>query len=204
VNENGGPFTSLPPPGSNGYKALGLAPSVTFETRDNQVYPRNGWYIEAMFLFYPTWSSSYTHFKWIRADVRKYFPINWTSDRDIIALQLITTFTSDNAPFKDMADVGGSNIMRGYYTGFYRYQHSHALQAELRLGIGKYLGLVSWAGFSLTSEKWFELLRHSIKPNAGVGLRFMINRKDRLNIRLDQGFGNQDQSGFYLDLAEAF
>lgn len=32
----------------------------------------------------------------------------------------------------------------------------------------------------------------------------MMNRKDLLNIRVDQGFGKKKQSGFYLDIAEAF
>ena len=32
----------------------------------------------------------------------------------------------------------------------------------------------------------------------------MMNRKDRLNVRVDQGFGKKGQSGFYFDIAEAF
>lgn len=68
----------------------------------------------------------------------------------------------------------------------------------------KFIGLDVWVGAALTTDTWYEFFDNPIKPNAGIGLRVMINRKDKLNVRADQGFGNQGQSGFYLDISEAF
>jgi hypothetical protein len=63
--------------------------------------------------------------------------------------------------------------------------------------------MVAWVGGCTVSEKWSEPFAHSIKPNAGAGLRIRINQKDKLNLRADYGFG-RNQSGLYFDAAEAF
>jgi len=42
-----------------------------------------------------------------------------------------------------------------------------------------------------------------MKPSVGTGLRIMIDKAERLNMRLDFGFGD-DTSGFYLNVTEAF
>jgi len=39
--------------------------------------------------------------------------------------------------------------------------------------------------------------------SAGLGFRFMVDSRERVNLRVDFGFGNDD-SGFYISLGEAF
>jgi hypothetical protein len=126
------------------------------------------------------------------------------SDIDAIAFQFLANVNTGDVPFKDLADIGGSNTMRGYYTGYYRYKNLYAFQAEYRANVWKRIGFTVWAGAALTPEKWYTFFDHSIKPNAGIGLRLMLNQKDKLNVRVDQGFGKQGQNGFYLDIAEAY
>lgn len=206
-NINGGPtghFSEDQPPGNQGYWLQGFAPALTLETRDNYVYPRKGFYLEVLYYLYPSWGENSYGFRNLRIDARKYFPIKLTSDIDALAFQFVANVNNGNVPFKDMADIGGSNTMRGYYTGFYRYNNLYALQAELRMHLWWRLGVTAWVGAALTPEYWYSFFDHSIKPNAGLGLRIMMNRKDRLNVRVDQGFGKKGQSGFYLDIAEAF
>jgi hypothetical protein len=43
----------------------------------------------------------------------------------------------------------------------------------------------------------------NLKYSVGAGIRFAINRKERLNVRFDYGFGRQNNS-FYIMLTEAF
>jgi len=200
----GGHFSEDKPPGYEGYWLQGFAPALTIETRDNYVYPRKGFYLEALYYLYPSWNGKSYGFGSFKLDSRKYFPITWISDIDALAFQFLAHVNSGDVPFKDMADIGGSNTMRGYYTGFYRYNNLYAFQAEYRTRIWWRLGLTAWVGAALTPEKWYTFLDHPVKPNAGVGLRIMMNKKDLLNVRVDQGFGNKGQSGFYLDIAEAF
>ena len=199
-----GHFIEDKPPGYNDYWVLGVAPAFTIETRDNYVYPRKGFYLEALYYIYPPWSRKTYRFQSFKLDIRQYYPVNLFSTIDVVAFQFLANVNTGHVPFKDMADIGGSYTMRGYYTGFYRYNNLYAFQAEFRTQLWWRLGLALWAGGALTPEKWYTFFDHTIKPNAGIGLRIMMNRKDRLNVRVDQGFGKKGQSGFYLDIAEAY
>lgn len=202
-NESGS-LAVTKPVGYNDYYVLGLGPGITFETRDNQVYPRKGHFIEILTLMYPGWNqTSYGYFNF-RLDARKFFPLKIISDNDVLAVQFYANINTGTVPFKDMADVGGSNVMRGYYTGFYRYNNLYSFQAEYRATIWKRLGFAAWLGAALTSEKWYQPFHNQMRPNGGIGLRIMINTKDKLNIRVDQGYGNKGQKGLYLDISEAF
>jgi hypothetical protein len=199
-----GQFEIDKPVGYSGYWIVGIAPAFTYESRDNVVYPRKGAYIEAVYFVYPSWEGSSYGFNQLRIDARKYFPLKSKSNLNVLAFQFLANLNTGDVPFKDMADIGGSNTMRGYYTGFYRYKNLYALQAEYRIHVWNWIGISLWTGAALTTEKWYAITDHSIKPNAGIGLRLMVNKKDHLNVRVDQGWGNQGQKGFYLDIAEAY
>ena len=199
-----GSFYADKPKGYTGYKALGIAPLLAIESRDNQNYPRTGAFVELQLLAYPRAGDSYADFFNVRLDARKYFPLELISGRDVVAVQLFANVNTGNVPFKDMADIGGGNVMRGYYTGFYRYKNLYAVQAEYRAGLWRFIGIDAWVGGAFTPVSWYSIGDSGFKPNAGIGLRVMINQKDKLNIRVDQGFGNKKQQGFYLDIAEAY
>ena len=79
----------------------------------------------------------------------------------------------------------------------------YAWQTEYRFMAHRYVGFVGWVGLATLSEEWYKPFRHSVKPSVGVGLRVRINQTDKLNVRADYGFGNEQQ-GLYLDAAEAF
>ncbi len=204
VDSGVGSLSQDKPLGYDGYWIQGFAPTFLIETRDSFVYPRKGFYLEALLYFYPSWGGKSYGFESYKLDIRKYYPVKWLSDIDAIAFQFLANANTGDVPFKDLADIGGSNTMRGYYTGYYRYKNLYAFQAEYRANVWKRIGFVVWAGAALTPEKWYTFFDHSLKPNAGIGLRLMFNTTDKLNVRVDQGFGKQGQNGFYLDIAEAY
>lgn len=199
-----GQFINEKPLGYQGYWELGFAPALTIETRDNVVYPRKGYYLEAAYFINPKWKGRSFNYNQVKMDVRKYFPLNVFSKNDVIAFQLLANISVGNVPFKDMSEIGGAYNMRGYYTGFYRYKNMFSMQCEFRASLYKSIGAVCWIGGTWMPKQWHNWNGLDCKPNAGFGLRITINKKDHLNLRLDQGFGNQNQNGFYLDVAEAF
>lgn len=204
MNSGVGSFATDQPRGYDNYWILGFAPAITIETRDSFVYPRNGFFLEALYYIYPSWNGNSFGFQQLRVDVRKYFPMKLMSDIDALAFQFTANVNTGDVPFKDMAEIGGASMMRGYYTGFYRYRNLYAFQAEYRAHIWNRFGINIWAGGALASTHWYNFFENALKPNAGIGLRIMMNRQDRLNVRIDQGFGKENQKGFYLDISEAF
>lgn len=164
TSADGGSFSTDNPVGYEGYQVLGFAPILAFETRDSQTYPRKGVYAEILLMSYPDWLYRSFHFFNFRIDARKYYPVNWMSDHDVIAVQLFITVNKGNVPFIDMADLGGSNVMRGYYTGYYRYKNLYAFQTEYRASVWKFIGVNVWVGAAMTPEKWHSPGGSSIKP----------------------------------------
>lgn len=201
VHSNEGAFAEDSPPGFNGYSVAGIAPAFTSDKRDNQVYPRTGHFVEIYWMAYPGAVSDFV-FGNFRIDWRVYKPLNLIND-DVLAFQFVGNLNEGTVPFRDMADIGGPNITRGYYRGYFRYKNLYAFQTEYRFMLHKYVGLAVWVGAATVAEKWYQPFEFSVKPNAGIGLRLRINQKDKLNLRADYGFG-RNQSGLYFDAAEAY
>jgi outer membrane protein assembly factor BamA len=201
ISPMSGTLETTAPPGYEGYRVMGLAPAFNIDSRDNQVYPSAGVYVDISWMAYPGFASDYV-FGNFRADMRTYRKLKLLRD-DVLAFQFLLNFNQGSVPFKDMAEVGGSNTMRGYYTGYYRYDNQYAFQIEYRFMLMKYVGLATWVGACLPTSDWKNPFENVVKGNAGIGLRVRINQRDKLNLRGDMGWG-KGQQGLYLDAAEAF
>ncbi len=93
--------------------------------------------------------------------------------------------------------------MRGYYEGRFRDQNVALLQSEVRFDLYKRLGGVVFGAVGVLGDNQMLLRPDDPKVAYGAGLRFTVNRRDHLNIRLDYGIGRQS-SGLYLTIGEAF
>lgn len=200
-SDESGSLSTTRPPGREGYHVTGFAPAVCFDSRDSQVYPTNGFYLDVLWIAHPGFIGDYT-FGTFKLDVRTYMPLARLRD-GVLAFQFFMNLNAGTVPFKDMTELGGADLMRGYYRGYYRYRNYYAFQTEFRMMISERFGFGTWVGAALNSDEWSEPFQHPIRPNAGLGLRYRINRQDKLNVRGDFGAGRH-QSGFYLDISEAF
>ena len=54
-----------------------------------------------------------------------------------------------------------------------------------------------------THLKWFLLYKLSF-AYCGAGLRFRFNEEQKVNLRMDLGFGNDGNMGIYFGIEEAF
>ena len=93
--------------------------------------------------------------------------------------------------------------MRGYYEGRYRDRQYLAGQAEYRFPLWWRIGGAAFAGMGDVAPDLGSFTFSSLKPSYGLGLRFMINKEEKVNIRLDYAWG-KETSGFYLEITEAF
>ncbi len=92
--------------------------------------------------------------------------------------------------------------MRGYYKGYYRDQGAYSMQSELRGTVVGRLGAAAFVavGESFESTPDLEAMRWA----GGLGLRFLLEQKKDINIRVDYGRGEDGISGFYVTIGEAF
>ena len=110
-----------------------------------------------------------------------------------------TTFS--DAPFNQLSQLGGLKRMRGYLKGRFRDDHFLTFQSEYRFPIfrrikGAVFGSVGSVG---SQEDGFQKAFFSY----GLGIRIGISKIEKINLRLDYGFG-KNTSGFYLTFGEAF
>lgn len=178
----------------------GLGLSFIYDSRDNILNAAQGMFMQFSTFFHGTGLGGDFNFNRYTADIRKFWQFQ---NKDVLALQYLGEFNTGNTPFREMAQLGGDMIMRGYYNGRYRDQHQMAFQGEYRKQVLSWLGVVAFGAVGDVADELSAFDAREFKYAAGGGLRFMVNKSDRLNIRLDYGFGNET-SGFYFAIAEAF
>ena len=93
--------------------------------------------------------------------------------------------------------------MRGYYNGRFRDKNAVVLQAEWRQKVYKKLGITVFGNFGEVMPNVLKFYLADMKTSGGMGLRFMIDKQEKLNFRFDAAFG-ENSHGFYFNIAEAF
>jgi hypothetical protein len=187
--------------GINGGNNLGVGLGFNLDSRDNIFFPSGGAYVDFYSLFFlKALGTDFIYNEYV-LDARYYKSI--FSDNRVLAFQFYSAITTGNTPFYSMPRLGGAWMMRGYYEGRFRDKTFTTFQAEFRDELFWKLGFTLFAsagdvGSSLNTYK----LTH-LKYSYGFGLRFMFDKKERINIRFDVAFGN-NTSGIYFAIKEAF
>ncbi|UZR94784.1 BamA/TamA family outer membrane protein [Chondrinema litorale] len=187
-------------PGKNGVRLSGFGLLASLDRRDNVLNASRGYYAEFSSRFYQSYFGSNFQFQQFEFDFRKYFNLH---KNHVIATQFKSEIKTGNVPFQQMAMIGGDKVLRGYYRGRYREKNLVVLQAEYRFQVCSRFGLTAFGGFGDVGDKLSDFAKDDYKYSYGGGARFTINKKERLNIRVDYGFGD-GVSNFYINLAEAF
>lgn len=188
-------------PGSTGGIVSGFGFFMTHDSRDSIFYPTAGSFHQFSAMgFGRTLGSNFT-FNRFFFDLRKYARFSYAR---CLAFQTRLLFQSGDPPFWRLGLLGGQEYMRGYYLGRYRDKNMITLQAEYRwVPLFWRLGLAAFAALGDVAATPGDFDLGSFKYTYGVGLRFVFDPKQRLNLRLDFGFG-KGTSGVYFTAAEAF
>ncbi len=187
--------------GRKGGKISGAGILITWDSRNNAFSPSKGFYIQYYLGDYNRNIGSDFNFTLHNMDIRKYFAFK--KDR-VLAFQLNIVSTVGNTPVRDLASIGSSSYMRGYYEGRYTDRSMAAFQTEFRVPVTTRWGFTTFAGIGRVGSSLSDALKfESLKPSFGVGLRYALRPKEKLNLRVDAGFGQQSQ-GTYINIGESF
>ena len=188
--------------GKNGSQVSGINVSYQYDTRDNVLTTSTGNYAQIIYSLHNQLTGSSHSFQRWQVDLRKFYR-PFQHRQDVLAFQAYGYLTSGEVPFNELALLGGDMIMRGYYVGSLRDKNLLAAQAEYRWQAMKRWGLVGFAGLGSVNDTFQKININKLLPSYGGGLRFKINRKENVNIRVDYGFGSGQQN-LYFFIAEAF
>ncbi len=186
--------------GSKGGAVVGLGIVASFDTRDNQLSPQNGWFIKYGSLHHnSSWGSDFRYDQYT-IDARWYKPL---FKKHSIAMQLFTELQDGEVPFNRLSALGGLYRMRGYQLGIYRDLNQAVYQLEWRSKTYfHHIGLRAFMAIGGVGDN-FEVLSENLRPTVGAGLRLSMKKDDDLFLRLDAGFG-EDTHGIYFSVGEAF
>jgi outer membrane protein assembly factor BamA len=188
-------------PGSNGGFLSGFGVVMKWDTRDNVFLPSSGNALELSTLsFQRAFGSEFTY-NVLTLDLRQYITV---VDGTSLALQLYGGFSNGSPPFQYMQRLGGEKLMRGYLEGRYLDRNYITLQAEYRMPLWWRFGAVVFAGVGDVAPSLSAFVLNEFKTSKGFGLRYTVSKEEKLNIRVDLGFGQNGNTGFYLTAAEAF
>lgn len=199
--EEGGQLISGTVPGGLNGKVSGIGLVLNRDTRDNIYYPRRGDLFELNARFYGKFLGSEFNFTSFTLDLRKYMTV---FSSHVFAVQSLVKIQTGTVPFLHLAQMGGEFNMRGYFAGRFRDKNMVVFQTEYRMPLFWRFGLVGFAGFGNVAERFGDLKLGRLKTSYGVGLRFLFDKKEKIQVRMDIGFGEGGSSGFYFSIFEAF
>ncbi len=188
-------------PGSKGGTLSGIGVVANRDTRDNIYSPLKGDFFELSAKFYPRFLGSTYEYSAITLNLRKYVKL---FSRHVLAFQYVGIVQSGEVPFWELAKLGGQYNMRGLYEGQFRDKSSVAMQVEYRVPLFWRIGFVGFGSLGKVAPSISQINFKDLKAGYGVGIRLMFDKKERIQVRFDYGFGGKGRSGFYASIFEAF
>lgn len=186
--------------GINGGFSSGFGFKFSFDTRDNNFYPRSGIFLDWNSTIFTKDLGSDYDFTTQTLNLRFYktlFP------QIILAAQYYTQIIGGYTPYYSLSPLGGEKIMRGYFLGRYRDKKLFTLQTELRFPIFWRIKGLAFFGAGDVAGSFGDFKLTNTKYSYGTGLRFKLDENEELNLRVDLGFG-KNTSGIYFGVEEAF
>lgn len=186
--------------GSDRAVIVGLGAVFTLDTRDLVEDPRGGYYVNFNAQFSSENFGSTHGFNRFITDLRAYRPLG---EKSLLAARLYVENNIGDVPFQAKSQFGGGDMARGYFKGRFIDDQMYVLTAEYRW---YFLPRFSLAAFGLMGEV-SDLTQDFFKGphfSAGGGIRFKVLKEQNTLVRLDYGFGEDGNSGFYFGVNQAF
>ena len=185
--------------GSRGGKIFPIGVIFKIDSRDNIFNASKGVYLEA-YIEKSTKNFvsnfSYTKFS---VDLVRYIKI--TKKANLVVNGFLQSSHGD-VPFFQLPGIGGNKKLRGYYEFYYRDYNSWVLQTEWRQHIYGVLGCTFFAGMGEVHSDWKNTFTNT-KNTYGAGLRVLLDKKQKINLRLDLGVAER-KANYYFTILEAF
>ena len=171
-----------------------------YDNRDNINYPTKGLQVYMNNRFYQKWMGNDSSFISIEFSYNFYF--NFKSEKRVMLLRYYSKTSIGEVPFQGQNVIRGDDI-RGYFKGNYRNKQLYSYQAEYRHRFENRFGFVAFAGIAAVVPDMMSMLTTHYLPGAGVGIRYMLIKKEKINIGIDVAVGRDDWS-LTFRIGEAF
>jgi len=167
----------------------GLGIGLTWDSRNGQYYPTKGIFGKyTLQVFDELWGTDY-EFSQQLLDLRQYLAVTRQS---VLSWQFITGISGGEVPYYKLFRL--DKDMRGIPANLHRDKNFSVLRSEYKIfpWHGYYTGKIGFAGFLEFGSVFDQIEKYQLiqnKINYGAGFRYTILPGDKLNFRVDAGFG---------------
>ena len=170
-----------------------------YDSRDNIFFPTKGFFVQgSVFTSADFLGSSFSYSKFT-LDNRFYQKIK---GKQVLATNLFIANNGEGAPFFDFNRLG-SNRTRGFNDRRYQDNAELSFAAEYRFPVAGRVGAVVFGSTGTVASNFSNLFTSRYRNAGGLGLRYIINKKDGIRIRADYGY-SAEGGNFYFTIREAF
>jgi outer membrane protein assembly factor BamA len=170
-----------------------------YDTRDNIFFPTKGFYVQGnVFTSLKLLGSSFSYSKF-ELDNRYYQKVG---KKQVLAANLFLGSSSDGTPFYDLYYLG-SKRTRGINNRRFQDNSEFSTALEYRFPIAGRFGGAVFGATGTVAPNVGEIFSSTFKNTGGVGLRYIINKRDGVRIRADYGISSEGGQ-FYFTIKEAF
>ncbi|MBW3694571.1 hypothetical protein EK599_02635 [Vibrio sp. T187] len=205
---------------NNEYESdTGAKLSFLWDAREHYYYPYHGFLFELSYEDHASWlgNDADAAYSSLFSDYRLFHSIS-QDDNHILASKWVARYLLDaeNAPSSAYTTYGrqGRDVQRGFVVGDYVASHMTNLELEYRYSIKdtssqilNNLSIVTLAGVGKVFGKQIVGPDKSFSESdtlsmVGLGLRYRLMRQERINVRMDITYNNENEVLAYFSLGE--
>lgn len=185
--------------GKNGGTVSNLGLLLFYDSRDDIFQPSKGFFIQAgAFSAMRFLGSSFSYSKF-SLDMRFYQKLK---GEHLLATNLFLANNGEGTPLYDLNRLG-TNRTRGFNDRRFQDNGELSFATEYRFPISGRFGGVLFGATGTVAQDFNGLFSARYRNTAGAGLRYTINKKDGIRIRIDYG-QSAEGGNFYFTIREAF
>lgn len=170
-----------------------------YDTRDNVFFPTKGFYVQGNFFTSSQLLGATFNYSKFELDNRYYQKLG---PQQVLAANLFLGHSSEDTPFYDLYYLG-SKRSRGINNRRFQDNAELSFAMEYRFPIAGRFGAAAFGSTGTVASDLAKTFSSSFKAAGGVGIRYIINKRDGVRIRADYGM-SREGGNFYFTIKEAF
>ena len=190
----------IPLPSDLTLKTAAFGGRVLRDTSDSTFYPRHGSIFDVLGDLYGPAVGGQRTYQNLTLSYNYYLS---AGAKNVFAIRGSACMVTSAAPFYDLCLLGMSKDLRGYQIGQFRDNRMLVGQAEYRRELFWRIGAVAFAGAGAVAPNWGGFDNTEAHPGGGLGLRFLLAKRNHINLRFDYAWGENSRAT-YVSIGEAF
>lgn len=177
-------------------KSVGVGLLGQKDTRDNRFTPYEGRYAQLSGKVFPSALDNDLDYRIYKGFYNQYWPVR---EKTVLAANVSSQYADGQVPFYRLSKLTIRGVSADRYWDKFLVQG----QAEVRHQVHGRWSAAAFAGYGGVASSLKNLKEDDMILAGGAGIRYMVDQKERVGLRLDVAKG-QDQTMVYIGVGEFF